>query len=72
MGDAIKIIVYDKNGKNVTDERDWMIDKDGDLRYECDDVDCPVVTVGEGFFYELEVTPMGAGGRRLQVTEIKG
>lgn len=56
MGDAIKIIVYDKDGKNVTDERDWMIDKDGYLRYECDDIDCPVVTVGEGYFYELEVT----------------
>ncbi len=28
-----KFLVYDKHGKNVTDEKDWFTDKNGELYY---------------------------------------
>lgn len=54
MGDLVTFRVYDKEGKDVTDERDWMIDKDGYLCCECSDIDCPVIHVGEDYFYKKD------------------
>ena len=48
----MKYIVKDSNGKDVTIERSWYIDPDGNLYYETDDVDCPLMDA-DGFSYEV-------------------
>lgn len=70
MGDMVKIRVYNREGQDVTDTNEWYINKDGDLM--CDDeYEDTVRHAGSEFFYELEITPMGANGRRLKVSEDK-
>lgn len=42
MSKLIAFKVYDRDGKDVTNEREWYIDKNGCLYYETDDVDSPL------------------------------
>lgn len=48
----MKYIVKDNNGKDVTTESSWYIDPDGNLYFETDDVDCPLMDA-DGYSYEL-------------------
>lgn len=48
----MKYIVKDSDGKDVTTERNWYIDSDGNLYFETDDVDCPLMDTDE-YSYEL-------------------
>lgn len=44
--------------KDVTDERDWYIDTDGDLRYITDDmnkVGFPLAIANGDYYYKLEI-----------------
>lgn len=52
-----KFRVYDMDGKDVTDERDWYIDKYGDLLYECEMEEGDLTSTAhaqEGYRYEWE------------------
>lgn len=42
-------------GKDVTDEESWYIDQNGDLYFETNDIDSPMVLV-EDHYYEIMVT----------------
>ena len=44
--------VYDSNGKDVTTEREWYIDVQGDLYFVIEDIDSPLMEA-EGFTYEV-------------------
>lgn len=48
----MRYIVKDSNGKDVTTESSWYIDPDGNLYFETDDVDCPLMDA-DGYSYEL-------------------
>ena len=48
----MKYIVKDSNEKDVTIERSQYIDPDGNLYYETDDVDCPLM-YADGFSYKV-------------------
>lgn len=50
----MKFKVYDKNGKDVTDTRNWYIDVNGNLYFESNDVDCPLIDADD-FYYELKL-----------------
>ena len=44
--------------KDVTDERDWYIDTDGDLRYiteNMDKVGFPLAIANDDYYYKLEI-----------------
>ncbi len=48
----MKFKVFDGRGNDVTMERDWYIDKQGNLYFETNDVDCPLMDA-DGFSYEV-------------------
>lgn len=44
--------------KDLTDERDWYIDTDGDLRYITDDINkvgFPLAIANGDYYYKLEI-----------------
>lgn len=49
----MKIIVRDNLGKDVTYERDWYINTDGDIFYETNDIDCPLYIVDNDYTFEI-------------------
>ena len=55
----MKFRVYEmETNKDVTDERDWFIDIDGDLRYITDDknkVGFPLAIANGDYYYKLEI-----------------
>lgn len=53
----INFKVFDKNGMDVTNDRCWYLDSNGDLCYETTDIDFPVMNAleEEGFRYELNI-----------------
>ena len=53
--DKIKFRVSDKEGHDVTDKNDWYIDVDGNLYFETNDIDCPLMDADD-YRYEI-VTP---------------
>ena len=52
-GLKLKIKVMDENLKDVTSERDWYIDTNGNLYFETNDIDCPLMEA-EGYCYQVE------------------
>lgn len=52
----VKYYVYETaTGKDVTDERDWYLDIEGNLCYESDDLCCPVRLVSmEEYHYVMK------------------
>lgn len=52
MNTKLEFKVFDENGKDITDEKDWYVDKDGNLFFETNDVDCPLLEA-EGFTYQV-------------------
>lgn len=54
MEKKIVIRVYDKEGNDVTDTKEWYIDKNGCLYYETDDAEFPLYFT-EDFNYEILV-----------------
>lgn len=50
-----KIKVLDKDGKDVTKDRDWYIDTEGNLYYETNDIDCPLVDAEDYCYQVLDV-----------------
>ena len=38
----MKFRIIDKNGKDVTDTRDWYLDLNGNVYIETDDIDMPI------------------------------
>lgn len=55
----MKFRVYEfETNKDVTDERDWFIDIDGDLRYLTNDMDkigFPLAIANGEYYYKLEI-----------------
>lgn len=51
----MKIIVYDANGKDVTNDRDWYVGVDGTLYFEIEDIDCPLMEA-DGYTYSIVIT----------------
>ena len=52
----MKFKVYETvTGKDVTDEREWYIDTDGDLFYVIYDINCPLHMVDGEYYYKLEI-----------------
>ncbi len=52
---AIKFTVFDTvSGKDVTDERNFMLSPEGQLMVECNDIDCPMIEAESGR-YEIKV-----------------
>ncbi len=49
----MKIIVRDNLGKDVTCERDWYINTDGDIFFETNDIDCPLYIVDNDYTFEV-------------------
>lgn len=54
MGNKAKILVFDKNNNNVTNDNDWYIDKEGNLYFETMDMDFPLM-LAEEFSYRIEM-----------------
>lgn len=52
----VKFTVFDVNGMDVTNKRNWLLDSNGDLFYETTDIDSTIEPVldEEGFTYELD------------------
>lgn len=48
----VKLAVFDQDGKNITDERTWYIDVDGNLYFETSDIDMPLQDAND-FTYEV-------------------
>lgn len=48
----LRFQVFDKNEINITDKENWLIDSDGNLYYEVEDVDCPLKDVEFSTLYE--------------------
>ena len=48
----LRFQVFDKNEINITDKENWLIDSDGNLCYEVEDVDCPLKDVEFSTQYE--------------------
>lgn len=48
----MKFKIKDNNGMDVTSERNWYIDTEGNLYYETNDIDCPLMDA-DGFSYEI-------------------
>ena len=47
--------VFDKNGKDVTNQEEWYIDIHGDLFFMTDDVDSPLMDAESfGYTYKME------------------
>lgn len=52
----MKFKVYEcGTDKDVTDERDWYIDTDGDLCYRLDDINGAIYEPNGRHYYKLEV-----------------
>lgn len=49
----MRFIVKDKNGKDITNFRQWYIDADGYLYFETEDVDCPIMIADNEYTYEI-------------------
>ena len=49
----MRFIVKDKNGKDITNFRQWYIDTDGCLYFETEDVDCPIMIADNEYTYEI-------------------
>ena len=43
-------------GEDVTDEREWYVDTDGNLLFMTNDVDCPLHEAGDEYCYRLGIT----------------
>jgi hypothetical protein len=52
----LKFRVYETvTDKDVTDERDWYIDTNGDLCYRVDDMNCTLYEASGKHYYKLEI-----------------
>lgn len=48
--------VYElETNKDVTDEKEWYIDTDGDLRFMTYDIDFPLQMTDGEYYYKLEI-----------------
>ena len=53
---AITFTVFDTvSGKDVTNEKNFMLSPEGQLMVECDDIDCPMIEA-EPDRYEIKVS----------------
>lgn len=47
--------VYDKNGKDVTQQEEWFIDVNGDLFFMTNDIDSPLQDAESfGYYYRFD------------------
>lgn len=53
MGDKIRFKVYDKNGNDVTNTKDWFIDNYGLLQYMTHNIDSITAEADEGYYYKI-------------------
>ena len=52
----MKFRVYETvTGNDVTDEREWYIDMDGELCYLVEDINCPLYMASGQYYYKAEV-----------------
>ncbi len=54
----MKFKVYEyglQTEKEVTEEKEWFIDTDGNLMFMTDDIDCPLHEAGREYYYKLEI-----------------
>ena len=49
----MNIIVKDNLGKDVTCERNWYINTDGNIFFESGDIDCPLYIVDNDYTFEV-------------------
>ena len=52
----MKFRVYERDtDRDVTDDKDWFIDIDGDLRMMTDDTSFPLHIMSNDYYYKLEI-----------------
>ena len=56
MGQKITFRVFETTtNKDVTDEFNWFIDSYGDLCFEVEDIDSPVMMAGDNYYYQITI-----------------
>ena len=52
----MKFKVYEVvTDKDVTDQKEWYIDTEGNLLFMTDDIDAPLYVASEEYYYKLEI-----------------
>ena len=52
----MKFKVYELvTDKDVTDQKEWYIDTEGNLLFMTDDIDAPLYVASEEYYYRLEI-----------------
>lgn len=55
-GNKMRFRVYELGtDKDVTDEKEWYIDIDGNLFFMTDDIDAPLYEASVEYYYKLEI-----------------
>lgn len=49
-----KLIIKDNLGKDVTKERNWFVNTDGEIFYETGDIDCYLYATDNNYTFEVK------------------